>query len=74
MLWSLVYLISAFGVNAVFDTNFGYLGAKPPGPSLFDAMAPWPWYIAELALLSILSILLYYAPFYFADSLKRRRP
>jgi len=75
MLWSLVYLISAFGVNAVFNTNFGYLSAKPPGPSLFDAMAPWPWYIAELALLGILSILLYYAPFYFADSLKRwRRP
>ncbi len=74
LLWSLVYLGCAVAVNAVFKTNFGYLGAKPPGPSLFDAMAPWPWYIAELALLGGVSVLLYYAPFYFVDRLRRGSP
>lgn len=65
--WSLVYLAAALAVNAIFHTNFGYLSAKPPGPSLFDALAPWPWYIGELVALGLLSILIYYAPFYLAD-------
>ena len=73
VLWSLVYLGCAFAVNAIFNTNFGYLSAKPPGPSLFDAMAPWPYYIGELAVLGLLSILLYYSPFYFADRMRQSR-
>jgi uncharacterized membrane protein YwaF len=60
-------------VNFVFKTNFGYLAAKPPGPSLLDAMAPWPWYIVELAVLGVISVLVYYSPFYFADRLSRSR-
>ncbi|HVP85170.1 MAG TPA: TIGR02206 family membrane protein [Rhizomicrobium sp.] len=70
--WSLVYLVSALAVNWLFKTNFGYLGAKPPGPSLFDAMAPWPWYIGELAVLGLISIVVYYAPFFVADRLRAR--
>lgn len=70
--WSLVYLVSALAVNWLFKTNFGYLSAKPPGPSLFDAMAPWPWYIGELAVLSLISIIVYYAPFFMADRLRVR--
>ncbi|HEY4124396.1 MAG TPA: TIGR02206 family membrane protein [Rhizomicrobium sp.] len=73
MVWSLVYLVSALVVNAIFKTNFGYLSAKPPGPSLFDAMAPWPYYIGELAVLGLVSILIYYAPFYFADRVRQSR-
>jgi uncharacterized membrane protein YwaF len=34
-------------------------------------MAPWPWYIAQLALLGVLSVLVYYSPFYFADRLRQ---
>jgi hypothetical integral membrane protein (TIGR02206 family) len=72
MLWSLVYLAAALSVNALLKTNFGYLSAKPPGPSLFDALAPWPWYIGELAVLGLASILLYYTPFYLADRRRAR--
>jgi hypothetical integral membrane protein (TIGR02206 family) len=71
--WSLVYLASALAMNWIFKTNFGYLSAKPSGPSLLDAMAPWPWYIAELAVLGAVSIMVYYSPFYFADRLRQSR-
>lgn len=73
LLWSLVYLVAALAVNWIFKTNFGYLAAKPPGPSLLDAMAPWPWYIAELAVFGVISVLIYYSPFYFADRLRQSR-
>ncbi len=71
-LWSLVYLVCALTVNWMFKTNFGYLSAKPPGPSLLDVLAPWPWYIGELAVLALLSILIYYAPFFVADRMRAR--
>jgi len=74
MAWSVVYLAAALTVNAVFGTNFGYLSAKPPGPSMFDMLAPWPWYIGQLALIGLASVFVYYAPFYLADSLNRRAP
>jgi hypothetical integral membrane protein (TIGR02206 family) len=73
MAWSLVYLASALLVNAVFRTNFGYLSAKPAIPSLLDLLSPWPWYIGELVLLGLVSILVCYAPFYVWDRFRARR-
>jgi hypothetical integral membrane protein (TIGR02206 family) len=70
--WSAVYLAAAMAVNAIFGTNYGYLRAKPAHASLFDYMAPWPFYIAELALLAILSCLVYYLPFFIIDRLRRK--
>ena len=69
--WSGFYLATAMVTNAVFDTNFGYLRAKPAHPSLLDYMAPWPFYIAQLALLAIVSSLICYAPFFIIDRLSR---
>ena len=71
--WTFVYAVAAGIVDWAFDLNFGYLRAKPYEPSLLDAMAPWPWYIGELALLAALSILIYYAPFFIADRLRGRK-
>jgi hypothetical integral membrane protein (TIGR02206 family) len=68
--WSLLYLVVALGLNALLGANFGYLSAKPGQPSLLDFMAPWPYYIAECALIAIISILICYAPFFVADWLK----
>ncbi|HTO39708.1 MAG TPA: hypothetical protein VL026_01930, partial [Rhizomicrobium sp.] len=73
MAWSVVYLGLAMSVNAFFGTNFGYLSAKPPGPSLLDVLAPWPWYIGQLALIGLCSLLLYYAPFFLADRLRKQK-
>ena len=46
--WSAFYVAAAMAVNAMLDTNFGYLRMKPVHPSLLDYMAPWPFYIAQL--------------------------
>lgn len=71
--WSLVYFVGAMAVNALFGTNFGYLGAKPAHPSLLDLLAPWPYYIAEIVLLGGGFIALFYSPFLVRDWWTHRR-
>ena len=68
--WSALYVALAMAANSLFGTNFGYLRAKPAHPSLLNYMAPWPFYIAQLALLAILSCLVYYSPFFIIDRLR----
>jgi hypothetical integral membrane protein (TIGR02206 family) len=68
--WSAFYVVAAMAVNAIFDTNFGYLRMKPAHPSLLDYMAPWPFYIAQLAVLAIVFSLLCYAPSFIIDRLR----
>lgn len=71
--WSLGYMALAIAINTFVGTNFGYLRLKPFTPSVLDYLAPWPWYIPELVVIGIVSILIYYAPFFIADLLRRRR-
>jgi hypothetical integral membrane protein (TIGR02206 family) len=70
--WSVVYLAVAMAVNARFGTNYGYLRAKPSHASLLDYMAPWPFYIGQMALLAILFCLVCYSPFFIIDQLRPR--
>ncbi len=72
--WSAVYLAAAVGTNFVFKTNFGYLREKPSHPSLFDYMAPWPFYIAQLIPLAIAFCLVCYLPFFLIDRLQGGDP
>jgi len=58
-------------VNSLFGTDYGQLQAKPAHPSLLEYMARWPYHVAELALLAVLSCLIYYTPFFI---LERVRP
>jgi len=73
MAWSLVYAAAAGVVDWVFGVNFGYLRAKPAEVSLMNALAPWPWYIAELVMLGIVSILIWYLPWLILDRTRAER-
>jgi hypothetical integral membrane protein (TIGR02206 family) len=58
-----IYAVAIGGFDAVFKTNYMYLRAKPPNPSLLDLLGPWPWYIASAEVIAVLIFQLLYMPF-----------
>ena len=68
--WTIGYVTVAGTADWLLGTNYGFLRAKPQAQTLFDAMAPWPWYIAESFVIAIAGMLLLYAPFWIADRIK----
>jgi hypothetical integral membrane protein (TIGR02206 family) len=72
--WTLLYA----GVAGLFDwvagANYALLRAKPPYPTILDLMPPWPWYIAVLIAMGLVSMAIYYAPFFILDRTGGRRP
>jgi hypothetical integral membrane protein (TIGR02206 family) len=73
ILASLAYLAAAGLVDWLLGLNYGFLRAKPLGQNLLTILAPWPWYIPQLVLIGVFSVLIYYLPFAVADGLKRRK-
>jgi hypothetical integral membrane protein (TIGR02206 family) len=69
---TLTYAATAALVDWVFNVNFGYLRAKPAQASVLDFLAPWPWYIGELIGIGLLSIFVFYTPWFIADRLRRK--
>jgi hypothetical integral membrane protein (TIGR02206 family) len=69
---TIIYGLSAGFVDWFFDVNFGYLRAKPAQASVLDFLAPWPWYIGELFVIGLISIFVFYAPWFIADRLRRK--
>jgi hypothetical integral membrane protein (TIGR02206 family) len=72
ILASLAYLAVAGLVDWLVGVNYGFLRAKPLGQNLMTVLAPWPWYIPELVLIGVLSVLIYYLPFALADGIRAR--
>ena len=68
---SLVYPVVAGAFDYALGANYGYLHDKGGHVSLLTLLAPWPWYIGELVLIGLLSIAIYYTPFFVMDFFRR---
>jgi hypothetical integral membrane protein (TIGR02206 family) len=71
--WSLFYAAAAGLTDWLLNVDYGFLRAKPANVSLFDFMPEWPRYIPVLIALGLASALIYYAPWFVADLLRRKR-
>jgi len=69
---TLGYALVAGIADLLLGTNYGFLAAKPANPSLMDFLSSWPWYVPELVAIGILSLLIYYLPFWAMDAWRRR--
>ena len=61
--WLVVYAISVGSINAMLHTNYGFVCAKPPSPSLMDVLGPWPWYVVSLSVVGFVIFSLLDLPF-----------
>ena len=61
VLATFAYVAVAGVADVLLGTNYAFLRAKPGNPSLLDFLSPWPWYIPELVLIGLASVLVYYA-------------
>lgn len=59
------YLLTIFVINSFIGTNFAFVMGKPPNPSLFDKLGPYPFYLLPMQFLVILVLSLITLPFVF---------
>lgn len=71
ILATLMYVAVAGIADYVLGTNYGFLRGKGDHVSLLSFLAPWPWYIGELVVMGLVSVAIYYAPFWLLDRFKR---
>lgn len=71
ILASLFYVAIAGIADYMLGTNYGFLRDKGDHVSLLTWLAPWPWYIGELVAIGLMSVAIYYAPFWLWDRFKR---
>ena len=57
------YAVVVGALNALLGTNYGFLCAPPPVPSLIDHLGPWPWYVPALLAVGALFYTLLDLPF-----------
>lgn len=62
-----IYLVGTGVINMLLGSNYFYTSHKPAGPTLLDALGPWPWYILAAEGLAIILFLLVGLPFWFGS-------
>jgi hypothetical integral membrane protein (TIGR02206 family) len=70
---TLIYVAVAGIADYALGTNYGFLRGKGDHVSLLTFLAPWPWYIGELVGIGLLSVAVYYAPFFLLDVSRRAK-
>ncbi len=68
-----VYGVIALGLDLVFGWNYGYLLQKPAESSLFDFLGPWPWYLASVEVIGLISFWLLGLPWKISDRRRARQ-
>jgi hypothetical integral membrane protein (TIGR02206 family) len=61
--WTLAYAAAVGIVDLLTGANFLWLRAKPPQPTLLDALGPWPVYILAAGLIGLAGFHLLALPF-----------
>jgi hypothetical integral membrane protein (TIGR02206 family) len=53
LLWTFVWLGGVLVVNALLDSNYGYVSAKPSEATVLDLLGPWPVFVvAEMVIIA----------------------
>lgn len=68
-----VYAAVIFPLNLWLGSNYLYIAHKPYDPSLIDMLAPWPYYIPQLAGIALIEFGILYLPFALVDSWRALR-
>ena len=65
--FTLIYTLAMFPVNALLGTNYLYISRKPSSASPLDLLGPWPWYV-PVAVATVLGVFaLLYLPYLAKD-------
>ncbi len=62
-----LYMVVIYFVNLALGSDYLFINGKPATASLLDLLPPWPYYIAYMEVLGIVTFLLLYLPFYLHD-------
>ncbi len=58
-----IYALGIFFVNLALGSNYLMVNHKPFTASLLDLLPSWPWYLAWMELIGIVTFVLLYSPF-----------
>ena len=61
------YMLVIYFINLGLHSDYLDINAKPGTPSLLDLLPPWPYYIAYMELIAVVTFLLLYIPFVLRD-------
>lgn len=69
-----LYMVGIYFVNVALGSDYLFINSKPATTSILNLLPPWPYYIAYMELLGIVTFLLLYLPFYLKDRRVALRP
>ena len=70
----IVYIACIAVVNAALGSNYLFISRKPPESTALDLLPPWPWYVAPMVLVFVLSMAMLWLPFAVRSQRRRAGP